>query len=213
MRLKNIKNAINIINESNYVIDDIITYKSRINELFNNDNDIMIEIGIGKGNFIINTALENPNINYIGVEKYPSVLVSVVKKLKNLNIPNLKIVCIDAKELNTIFENEITGLFLNFSDPWPKNRHSKRRLTSLNFLKCYDKIFKNDAHIYQKTDNLDLFHYSLESYVKYGYRIVDLSFNYHKSHTNIIKTEYEEKFSNLGFNINYVEVKKHITDK
>lgn len=208
MRLKNIKNAINIINESPYVVEDIKSYKGRVSDLFENDNDIMIEIGMGKGNFIINTAINNPHINYIGIEKYPSVLVSVIKKLSTQTIPNLKIVCMDAKEIDEVFENDIKGLFLNFSDPWPKTRHAKRRLTSLVFLKYYDKLFKDEAHIYQKTDNIDLFHYSLESFVKYGYNLVDLSFNYHKSHTNIVKTEYEEKFSNLGFNINYVEVKK-----
>lgn len=211
MRLKNIKNAANIVNESSYVISNVEEYKSDITKVFDNANDqLMIEIGMGKGDFIINTAINNPSINYIGIEKYPSVLVSVVKKLNDININNLKIICMDAKNIEDVFKGNVDALFLNFSDPWPKNKHSKRRLTSEVFLKYYDNIFKNEAHIFQKTDNIDLFHFSLESFVKYGYIISDLSFNYHKSHKNTVKTEYEEKFSSLGFNINYCEVKKHM---
>ena len=208
MRLKNIKGATSIINASKYVVTNIKDYSTDISKLFNNNNKICLEIGMGKGDFIINTAINNPNINYIGLEKYPSVLVSVVKKLEKINIDNLKIICMDATNIDEIFKKSISSLYLNFSDPWPKTRHSKRRLTSNIFLKKYDNIFKENFHIYQKTDNIDLFHFSLEEYVKHGCILKDLSFNYHKSHKDIIKTEYETKFSNLGFNINYVEVKK-----
>ena len=129
MRLKHIKNADIIISNSKYVVNNPLDYKGKWNELFLNDNDIEIEIGTGKGKFIISKAIENPNINYIGIEKYDSPLVSAVKKLEDKEIPNLRLVCFDAMNIEDLFDKEVSKIYLNFSDPWPKKRHTKRRLS------------------------------------------------------------------------------------
>lgn len=134
MRLKHIKDADKIINKSNYIIENPEEYKGKWNKLFNNDNNIEIEIGTGKGKFIIEKALQNSNINFIGIEKYDSPLVSAVKKLEELDINNLRLICYDAFTIDNIFDKEISKIYLNFSDPWPKKRHTKRRLTSSRFL-------------------------------------------------------------------------------
>ncbi len=202
MRLKKIKNSDEIIYNSKYLVKDCKKLKGKWKELFNNDNPIELEIGIGKGGFIISKAINNPNINYIGLEKYSSVLVSAVKKLENIEINNLKIINIDAFEIDEIFDKEISTIYLNFSDPWPKKRHAKRRLTHENFLKLYDYIFKNDINIEMKTDNDDLFMYSIESFKNHGYEIRKIN----RDIDDIYKTEYEIKFKSIGKNINYVSI-------
>ncbi|MDD6272035.1 MAG: tRNA (guanosine(46)-N7)-methyltransferase TrmB [bacterium] len=204
MRLKHIKNADIIISESEYIVNNPTEYRGKWNKLFNNDNKIEIEIGTGKGKFIINKALENKNINYIGVEKYDSPLVSAVKKLDQLDINNLKLICFDAINIDEIFDHEIDKIYLNFSDPWPKKRHAKRRLTSKVFLSKYENVFKNEKHIQMKTDNDDLYTYSLESFKENGYEIKETNTNYFDS----ITTEYEDKFISIGKNINYIDVVK-----
>ena len=204
MRLKHIKNADIIISNSKYVVNNPLDYKGKWNELFSNNNDIEIEIGTGKGKFIIGKAIKNPNINYIGIEKYDSPLVSAVKKLEEIEIPNLKLVCFDAMNIGDLFDNEVSKIYLNFSDPWPKKRHAKRRLSSPIFLSKYDSLFKNDKIIEMKTDNDGLFEYSRESCVAYGYNIVEEDTNYFDECT----TEYEDKFISLGKNINYIRVEK-----
>lgn len=204
MRLKHIKNADKIISDCPYLVNNPTTYKGKWKELFNNDNNIEIEIGIGKGKFIISKALENSDINYIGIEKYDSPLVSVVKKLENIKINNLKILCFDAYDINDLFDKEIDKMYLNFSDPWPKKRHEKRRLTSKIFLDKYDKIFKKENKIQMKTDNDDLYEYSLISFENNGYEIKKTDTNYIDGTT----TEYEDKFIKLGKNINYIYVVK-----
>ena len=208
MRLRNVKNASEILNNSSYVIKSPKDYKGSFKNLFNNDNPINLEIGCGKGQFIINMAKKYPNINFIGVEKYESVLVRAVQKADTEEIPNLKFICIDAKELNEVFERDINTLYLNFSDPWPKNRHRDRRLTSHTFLKIYDDIFKGENKIIQKTDNIILFASSIESLSTYGYTIYKVSLDLHNTDIDNIETEYEEKFSNRGYKINYLEAKK-----
>lgn len=202
MRLKKIKNSDEIIYNSKYLVKDCKKLKGKWKELFNNDNPIELEIGIGKGGFIISKAINNPNINYIGLEKYSSVLVSAVKKLENIEINNLKIINIDAFEIDEIFDKEISTIYLNFSDPWAKKRHAKRRLTHENFLKLYDYIFKNDINIEMKTDNDDLFMYSIESFKNHGYEIRKIN----RDIDDIYKTEYEIKFKSIGKNINYVSI-------
>lgn len=202
MRLKKIKNSDEIIYNSKYLVKDCKKLKGKWKELFNNDNPIELEIGIGKGGFIISKAINNPNINYIGLEKYSSALVSAVKKLENIEINNLKIINIDAFEIDEIFDKEISTIYLNFSDPWPKKRHAKRRLTHENFLKLYDYIFKNDINIEMKTDNDDLFMYSIESFKNHGYEIRKIN----RDIDDIYKTEYEIKFKSIGKNINYVSI-------
>lgn len=202
MRLRNIKGASGIILESTYLIKNPISYKGNFSKLFNNDNPIEIEIGMGKGNFIIEKALKNPDINYIGIEKYASVLVYAVKKLENLNIPNLKIINIDASEINDLFDKEINKIYLNFSDPWPKKKHAKRRLTSSIFLDKYKFIFKNDAIIEMKTDNENLFEYSLVSLSENGYILKFVTFDlYSTDIKDNVKTEYEAKFVAKGMKI------------
>lgn len=202
MRLRNIKGAPSIILESTYLIKNPISYKGNFSKLFNNDNPIEIEIGMGKGNFIIEKALKNPDINYIGIEKYASVLVYAVKKLENLNIPNLKIINIDASEINDLFDKEISKIYLNFSDPWPKKKHAKRRLTSSIFLDKYKYIFKNDAIIEMKTDNENLFEYSLVSLSENGYILKFVTFDLYSTDVkDNVKTEYEAKFVAKGMKI------------
>ena len=204
MRLKHIKDADKIINKSTYIIESPEEYKGKWNKLFNNENNIEIEIGTGKGKFIIEKAIQNPNINFIGIEKYDSPLVSAVKKLEELDINNLRLICYDALNIENIFDREISKIYLNFSDPWPKKRHTKRRLTSDRFLEKYDLIFKDTKRIEMKTDNDDLFEYSCESLMSYGYKIIEKDTN----HISDITTEYEDKFMSIGKNINYINVVK-----
>ena len=204
MRLKHIKGSEEIVSNSKIVIQNPLAYKGKWNQIFNNKNKIYLEIGIGKGIFIINHAKNNPNINYIGIEKYPSVLLNAIKIIEEENIKNLKILCIDAINIDEVFYKEISKLYLNFSDPWPKKRHAKRRLTSPLFLNKYNTIFKRFKIIEQKTDNDSLFDYSLDSYRKMHYFILKVNRNY----LDDIRTEYESKFISKGKNINYVKVFK-----
>lgn len=210
MRLKKIKGAEEKIKESKYIIQNPRDYKGKYSSLFNNDNDIEIEIGMGKGTFIINKAKQNPNINYIGIEKFDSVIVRAVEKLENENLENLKLIKMDAEEINEIFQNEIDLIYLNFSDPWPKKRHSKRRLTSDSFLNLYNKISKNNINIKMKTDNKDLFAYSIMTYNNYGFKIKDISLDLPEDYENNVVTEYERKFRNQGITINYINVVKEV---
>ena len=204
MRLKHIKNADEIISKSKYLVKNPKENKGKWNKLFNNDNNIEIEIGTGKGKFIIEKALENPSINFIGIEKYDSPLVSAVKKLEELELNNLKLICLDALEIEDVFDHEIDKIYLNFSDPWPKKRHTKRRLTSKVFLVKYDSLFKNEKRIEMKTDNDDLYEFSLLSLIDNGYDVLKTDTNY----LDTIRTEYEDKFISLGKNINYISVVK-----
>lgn len=204
MRLKHIKNADKIINNSPYLVKEPTKYKGNWKKIFANNNDIEIEIGTGKGKFIISKAIDNPNINYIGIEKYDSPLVSAVKKLEDIKINNLKLICFDASFIEELFDKEISKIYLNFSDPWPKKRHAKRRLSSIEFLKKYDNIFKNQKVIEMKTDNDELYEYSIESFLNNDYEILKTDTNYFDKYT----TEYEDKFINLGKNINHIYVVK-----
>ena len=205
MRLKHIKNANVIISASPYLVKDPMEYKGKWNELFGNDNPIEIEIGTGKGKFIISKALANKNINYIGIEKYDSPLVGAVKKLNEVEeVPNLKLICFDAANIDQIFNKEIDKIYLNFSDPCHKKRHAKRRLTSSIFLVKYDNLFKENKRIELKTDNDDLFDYSVQSFKENGYSILKVDRDFFDEFT----TEYEEKFIARGKNINYVIAQK-----
>ena len=217
MRLRKIKGADIKVNSSKYVIENYKDYKGKWNKVFNNNNPIKIEIGMGKGNFIINNAIKYKDTNFIGIEKYDSVLVRAIEKLDELDLPNLKIIMMDAKELEEVFDHEIDTLYLNFSDPWPKKRHTLRRLTSPIFLDLYDNIFKEEKRIIQKTDNRKLFEYSLMSFVEHGYKIENISLDlYNDDIKDNIPTEYEEKFSSKGQCIYMVEVKNvnlHVKNK
>ncbi len=202
MRLKNVKGANEIIVKGKYYVDNPSEYKGKWNKYFNNDNPIYIEIGMGKGDFIINNAIRYPDINFIGIEKYDSVIVRAIQKSDELELDNLKIVRMDAHKLNDIFGKEIDTIYLNFSDPWPKERHAKRRLTSEVFLDIYDNIFKNTKRIIMKTDNLDLFNYSLETLTNYGYEIIYKTNDLDCLAEDNIMTEYESKFFSKGIKIN-----------
>lgn len=209
MRLRNVKNAINIVNESNYVIKNPEEYIGNYKKIFNNDNPINIEIGMGKGDFIIGMSKKYPNINFIGIEKYESVMVRAIEKINEEDIPNLKLIRMDAINIDSIFKKEIDTIYLNFSDPWPKKRHTKRRLTSDIFLEKYEKIFKKEPHIIQKTDNTSLFAYSIKSLVDNDYKFnrVSLDLKEEKDIDNVI-TEYENKFMSMGVKINYLDAYK-----
>ncbi len=209
MRLKCVKGAKEKIESSPYLIKEPSMYKGKYNKLFDNNNPLYIEIGMGKGKFIIENAIKYPNINFIGIEKYDSVIVRAVEKLDNLDIPNLKLIRMDANNIEEIFDKEIDRIFLNFSDPWPKDRHHKRRLSSEVFLEKYDKIFKSKNNIIMKTDNRKLFEYSIISFTNYGYSINNISLDLYKDDVkDNISTEYEDKFNSMGQPIYMIDVYK-----
>lgn len=198
MRLRNIKNKNEILDNSIYLVKDYKNYKGNCNKLFGNNNKIMLEIGIGKGKFILENAILNKHINYIGIEKSDVILAKAIKNIEMNSLDNIKLIRCDAKELIDIFYNEIDTIYLNFSDPWPKSRHEKRRLTSKEFLSIYDDIFKESKHIILKTDNRLFFEYSVISLSEYGYKINDISLDLHNSDIKNITTEYEDKFVSEG---------------
>ena len=209
MRLRNVKNALTIVENCNYVINNPEEFIGKYKEIFYNNNPINIEIGMGKGDFIIGMAEKYPDINFIGIEKYESVMVRAIEKLDDKTLPNLKLIRMDATYIDRVFDKEINTIYLNFSDPWPKKRHAKRRLTSEVFLPLYDKVFVENPHIVQKTDNIGLFAYSLESLSKYGYILNKVSLDLANEDIDNVVTEYENKFMNQGVYINYLNAKKY----
>lgn len=201
MRLRNVKNKEEILNASLYLVKNPNEYCGKWHELFDNDNPIYIEIGMGKGKFIIENAIKYPDINFIGIEKFDSVLARSLPKIPE-GLNNLYIIRMDALNIDTVFCNEISRIYLNFSDPWPKVRHHLRRLSSRIFLDKYDSIFTNTMEIFMRTDNRNLYIYSLESFSEHGYKLRDISFDLHAvSDCELITTEYEDKFSSLGMPI------------
>ena len=208
MRQRNVKNKEEIITSSKYFVNNPENYIGKWNTYFQNNNPIYIEIGMGKGQFIIENAKRYPNINFIGIEKYDSILALALKKI-NIELPNLVMLRLDAFNIDSIFKEEIDTIYLNFSDPWPKKRHAKRRLTSPEFLKKYDLIFKNKNHIVMKTDNKDLFSYSIKTLNNHGYYINNITFDLEKEEDSLnIMTEYEEKFTKLNNHIYKIDVIK-----
>ena len=207
MRLRNVKDKEEILNNCNYLIKNPEDYKDKWQKIFNNDNPIYIEIGMGKGKFILENALKYPNINYIGIEKFDSVMAKAIKKIPN-DLNNLKLIRMNALDIDKVFSKEIDLIYLNFSDPWHKKRWSDRRLTSKIFLDKYDSLFKDVKRIEMKTDNEELFIYSLETLSEKGYTLNDISFNYHNTHSDIIMSEYEEKFSKEGKNVYHLFAQK-----
>lgn len=201
MRLRHIKGAEEEIAESPYVVQNPKEQKGKWAEVFGNDHPIRIEIGMGKGKFIMELAEKNPDVNYIGIERYSSVLLRGLQKRAELELSNIYFMCIDAAELEEVFEEEeVDRIYLNFSDPWPKDRHAKRRLTSDRFLAVYDKILRKDGIIEFKTDNQGLFAYSLEAIPEAGWNVDSHTFDLHNSEMaeGNIMTEYETKFSSEG---------------
>lgn len=197
MRLRNVKNAKEIVENHELVVKT---------NPFDNTKPLHIEIGTGKGDFIIGMAKLHPEINFIGIEKYESVLIRALEKCEDL--PNLRFMCFDALKINEIFNNNVDKIYLNFSDPWPKKKHAKRRLTSPIFLDLYEKISKNEINIEQKTDNKGLFAYSLEQFNNHGYYFNEVSLDLPVDKEGNVPTEYEMKFRNKGVTINYLNVTK-----
>ena len=207
MRLRNIPGARETIAESEFVIHNEEEYKGKWKEVFGNDNPIHLEIGTGKGSFIMESARRNPDINYIGIEKNSRVLLRALEKMEEEEprLTNLVFIRMDAEYIENVFEkDEIDNIFLNFSDPWPKERTAKRRLTSDRFLKRYTNIMKTSGRVTFKTDNIDLFNYSVETAKECNWNILVETRDLHKSEYNEgnIMTEYEKKFSQLGNKIN-----------
>lgn len=202
MRLRNIKGADAAVANSPLCIQQPGSYKGIWHGLFQNEHPLHIEIGMGKGQFIIRLARENPDINYIGIERYDSVLVRALQKLSEDPPCNLRFLCMDAGLLPDVFSpGEVSRIYLNFSDPWPKDRHSKRRLTSRPFLERYGQILSHDGRIEFKTDNRDLFDFSLKEIPSCGWKIDECTYDLHHDgamNAENIMTEYEEKFSSMG---------------
>ncbi|MDQ0161018.1 tRNA (guanosine(46)-N7)-methyltransferase TrmB [Aeribacillus alveayuensis] len=210
MRLRNKPWASEYIAEHpKYVIPNPQEQKGNWHKLFGNHHPIHIEVGTGKGQFIVEMAKRNPNINYIGIELYQSVIVSALQKLEEEKLPNLKLLNVNARDLTEIFApSEVERVYLNFSDPWPKKRHEKRRLTHKSFLTIFENILVEGGEIHLKTDNQGLFEYSLKSFSEYGLLLTFVSLDLHNSDfEGNIMTEYEEKFSKKGQRIYRCEVK------
>ena len=208
MRLRNVKNKEKILNGSKYLIKNPEEYIGKWDQLFEKKQPIYIEIGMGKGKFLIENAIKYPDINFIGIEKYDSVVAKSLHKIPEC-LTNIVVIRIDALNIDKVFDKEIERIYLNFSDPWPKVRHSMRRLSSKVFLEKYDKIFKGEKNIYLRTDNRDLFTFSLESFSQYGYVLHDINLNLHEiDQPDIITTEYEDKFVEAGLTIYQVVATK-----
>ncbi|MGN0160046.1 MAG: tRNA (guanosine(46)-N7)-methyltransferase TrmB [Lachnospiraceae bacterium] len=206
MRLRNVKGARDVMVNSEYVFADPKNMAGTWHEIFGNDHPIHIEIGMGKGKFITTLAGMNPDINYVGIEKYSSVLIRAVEKQNELQYPNLKFIRMDAENIVDIFgEGEVDKIYLNFSDPWPKDRHAKRRLTSKEFFARYNVILKKDGEVHFKTDNRPLFDFSLEEVVNAGWKLKAHTFDLHNDeilNQGNVMTEYETRFSEMGNPIN-----------
>ncbi len=201
MRLRHIPGAEQKIFESGFVISGPEVYRGRWAEVYGNDRPIRLEIGMGKGKFLMELAKRNPQINYLGVELYSSVLLRAVCKQEEERLPNVRFLCTDALKLAEILaDGETERIYLNFSDPWPKDRHAKRRLTSPRFLGIYDRILAPDGAVEFKTDNRALFEYSLESLPAAGWEIIFSTFDLYRSGLTDgnVMTEYEEKFAAEG---------------
>lgn len=215
MRLRNKPWALDKIKaHPQYVVQDAQEWKGRWHERFGNDNPIHVEIGTGKGQFVSEMAKLNPNINYIGVEIQTSVVVVALDKLIAYDLPNLQLLHVDGGDIADLFANgEVDRVYLNFSDPWPKKKHEKRRLTYRSFLNSYEQILVPNGEIHFKTDNQGLFEYSLASFSQYGMHIQQVWLDLHNSSfENNVMTEYEQKFSSRGQRIYRVEV-KYVSEK
>ncbi len=203
MRLRKVKGAEEKVAASPFVAHDVKENRGRWNEVFGNDRPIRLEIGMGKGRFITELSKEHPEVNYLGMERFQSVLVRAIEKREADPEPNdnLLFLCEDADDLTEIFEEgEVDEIYLNFSDPWPKARHAERRLTSGTYLAKYDKVLKKTGKVIFKTDNTDLFEYSAESFPEHGWKIESITRDLHNSEfaEGNIMTEYEIKFGKLG---------------
>jgi tRNA (guanine-N7-)-methyltransferase len=201
MRLRNVRGAREALVESDFTVNEPSEYRGKWLELFENNNPLHVEIGTGKGRFLMTLAEQNPDINYIGIEKFSSVLIRAIEKQRELALPNLYFIRMDAENIEEVFgEGEVDRIYLNFSDPWPKDRHAKRRLTSKQFFARYNKVLDKMGRVEFKTDNRDLFDFSVESVKEAGWNLDAVTYDLHNSDMNEgnIMTEYEIKFSQMG---------------
>lgn len=205
MRLRNIPGADDFIQKHPVAIKNEKEQKGKWDVLFGNLNPIHIEIGMGKGQFLLQLAKRNPEVNYIGIERYSSVLLRALEKFDTeefRELQNIRFICMDAFELPEVFERgEVAKIYLNFSDPWPKARHARRRLTSTRFFEQYDKVLAEDGVVEFKTDNRPLFEFSLEQVEEANWKLVAHTFDLHHDESmnaGNVMTEYEEKFSSMG---------------
>lgn len=207
MRLRNIPRAESVLEAHDKVIKNEKELKGRWKEVFGNDNPVYIEIGMGKGQFLTEMAVRHPDRNYIGIERYSSVLLRAVERLDKLEadswaLENIRFICMDAAQIGEVFEKgEVRGIYLNFSDPWPKKRHARRRLTSREFFARYDQVLAPEGRVEFKTDNQDLFRFSLEEADEAGWRVLMSTWDLHSDpdmNRGNVMTEYEEKFSAKG---------------
>ena len=207
MRLRNIPRAESVLEACKEVVKNPESLCGHWNQEFQNERPLHIEIGMGKGQFLLTLAAENPQINYVGIERYSSVLLRAVEKFQELEAEgkapaNIRFICMDANDLPTVFAPaEVSRIYLNFSDPWPKARHASRRLTSREFLARYDQILTLEGSIEFKTDNRGLFDFSLEEVPEAGWKLEAHTFDLHHNEEMMkgnVMTEYEEKFSSMG---------------
>ncbi|SHK34106.1 tRNA (guanine-N(7)-)-methyltransferase [Anaerocolumna jejuensis DSM 15929] len=201
MRLRNVRGSREEIEKNVFVVHEPEQHKGSWNRFFRNENPLHIEIGMGKGMFICQLAQNNPDINFLGIEKYSSVLIRGIEKRKELELPNLYFLRLDAEFINDVFDKEeVDRVYLNFSDPWPKDRHARRRLTSREYLSRYEKLLKKEGEVIFKTDNRGLFDFSLEEADIAGWELKNCTYDLHGSEyaEGNVMTEYEEKFSGLG---------------
>lgn len=207
MEYNKIKDADKIINNSNYLVKDPTKYKNKWHDLFGNNNPICLELGMGRGEFIINMAKKYPKINFIGLEISDSQMVMAVERLKSTNLTNVKLINADAQDIDKFFGKEIDTIYLTFSEPWPKRIDEKKRFTHENYLKLYDKIFKKNKHIILKTDNKILFAYSLETLSNYWYTFRRVSLDLHNDENPIsnVMTDFEKKYYEEKRPIYYVD--------
>ena len=204
-----IKDADKIIARSSYLVQNPQNNKGKWKNVFNNNNPIHIELGMGRGDFIINMAIAHPNINYIGIELYDSQIVEAVRKLNNKSLKNLKLINLDAHEIDSVFSREVDTIYLTFCDPWPKRIDERKRFTHENYLKIYDKIFKKNKHIILKTDNKGFFAFSVESLSKYWYYFDRVSLDLHHEENPIpnIMTDFEKRYVEEGRPIYYLDAR------
>ena len=207
MRYNVVKNASNILNSSDYLIKNPEQYKNNYSKLFGNNNPICLELGMGRGSFIIEMAKTHPNVNYIGLELDSSQTATAISKIGSQRIPNLRIICTDAKNIINIFGKEIDTIYLTFSEPWPKKQDEKKRFSSENYLRLYDRIFKKKKHIILKTDNKILFASALESLSCYWYSFKKVSLDLHNDERKIenVMTDFEKQYFKEHRNIYYLD--------
>ena len=203
MRLRHIPGAEQMIEENPHVVHGAKEKKGTWQQIFGNDHPIRIEVGMGKGQFILEQASRNPDVNFVGIEKYSTVLLKAIRKREQMELSNIYFLCEDARELAEIFgPGEVERIYLNFSDPWPKDRHARRRLTSPPFMAVYDQILQKDGRVEFKTDNRPLFDFSLTQFTRTGYRLSEVTNDLHRERDNVIQTDYEARFVAEGVKIN-----------